>query len=178
MKKVIPSLMTALALGTSAMAGILINSPAKAQTMQQPMQSSMQQDQARVTQVLDSGSLGLYTHFIDLAVGNNPLNELRITLPADVRSVDNIEIRDGSGQLLDFQTSRNDRDLTISFNPGQVSSTNLQILMENVNLATPVLNTGGIVQYQIDALSQDYTQSIPLGFARVNVQRQSSGSQS
>lgn len=175
MKKVIPSLMTALAIGTSAIAGILVNSPnAKAQTIQQPMQ----QDQARVTQVLDSGSLGLYTHFIDLAIGNNPLSELRITLPADVQSVNNIEIRDGSGQRLDVQTSRNDRDLTISFNPGQVSGTNLQILMEDVNLTTPVLNTGGIVQYQVDAMSQGYTQAIPLGFARVNVLRQSSGSQS
>uniref|UniRef100_A0ACD5GZX5 Uncharacterized protein n=2 Tax=Cyanophyceae TaxID=3028117 RepID=A0ACD5GZX5_9CYAN len=65
----------------------------------------------------------------------------------------------------------------IAFDQNVVSNDNLRILMDGVRLRLPVLNTGGHVEYQVDAMKEGFTQMLPLGFARVNVQTQSSGSQ-
>ncbi|MBD2313854.1 hypothetical protein H6G20_19475 [Desertifilum sp. FACHB-1129] len=176
MKNIVSSVMTALAVGTSGLLGMSAFAPsAEAQPAQ--LLRPAQDREITVTQLRNSGSLGLRSHFIDVAVRDYPLNALRITLPPDVYSVNNIEIRDGSGARVEAQTTREGRDLMIAFDQNVVSNDNLRILMDGVRLRLPVLNTGGHVEYQVDAMKEGFTQMLPLGFARVNVQTQSSGSQ-
>ncbi|NES96121.1 MAG: hypothetical protein F6K32_12985 [Desertifilum sp. SIO1I2] len=173
MKTIVSSVMTALAVGTSGLLGMSALAPSAEAQLLRPAQDR----EITVTQLRDSGSLGLSSHFIDVAVRDYPLNALRITLPPDVDSVNNIEITDASGARVEAQTTREGRDLMITFDQNVVSNDNLRIMMDGVNLRLPVLNTGGYVEYQVNAMQEGFTQMLPLGFARVNVQTQSSGSQ-
>uniref|UniRef100_A0ACD5H2H9 Uncharacterized protein n=1 Tax=Desertifilum tharense IPPAS B-1220 TaxID=1781255 RepID=A0ACD5H2H9_9CYAN len=80
MKNIVSSVMTALAVGTSGLLGMSAFAPsAEAQPAQ--LLRPAQDREITVTQLRNSGSLGLRSHFIDVVVRDYPLNALRITLP-------------------------------------------------------------------------------------------------